>query len=177
MVDEFPLDPDDLRTVAAYAADRAEDVLPFFEQACPSDSRPRDTIDAAWAFARGGRRGKTLRDTAWAALKAAQGCDDAAAEQAARAAMCASSAAYLHPLPRATQIRHILGASAHAARAIELAGDSSPGCGIDYLTRAAQRASPRLVDILKRYPPAPLGGGRVGELLRILDGTLRNPIP
>ena len=87
-----------LSRVTRYAAESAQQVLEIFERAHPADSRPRDAVNAAWTFARGGERGKSLRDTAWAALKAAQDADTAAAGEAARAAMCAASAAYLHPL-------------------------------------------------------------------------------
>jgi hypothetical protein len=30
------------------------------------------------------------------------------------------------------------------------------------------------VDVLKRYPAPPAGGGRVGELIRVLDAGLRS---
>ena len=69
---------------------------------------PRDAIDAAWTFARGGERGKTLRDTAWAALSAARDANTAAAGDAARAAMCAASAAY-PSAGNAHQVKHIWG--------------------------------------------------------------------
>ena len=68
----------DLREVTGYAAESAQEVLEIFERAHPADPRPRDAIDAAWTFARGGKRGKTLRDTAWAAHKAARDADTAA---------------------------------------------------------------------------------------------------
>lgn len=178
MTDGLVLETDDLRAVAAYAAESAADVLAIFERSYPADARPREAIDAAWAFARGGRRVKGLRDAAWAALRAAQDADDLAASQAARAAMCAPSAAFLHPLARATQVRHILGAAAHAARALELASGDTPDAGIAHLDRAARRATPRVVEILCRYPSlasssAPSRRNRVGELLRRLDRILR----
>jgi hypothetical protein len=68
---EIVLSRQDLREVTRYAAESAQAVLEIFESAHPADPRPRDAIDAAWTFARGGERGKTLRDTAWAAHKAA----------------------------------------------------------------------------------------------------------
>src|SRR6476661_6038280 len=111
----------DLREVTGYAAECAEEALAIFERAYPADPRPRAAIKAAWAFARGGKRGKALRDAAWAALKAAGDAGPTAAGEAARAAMSAAGAAYLHPLANATQVKHILGAAAHAARATELA--------------------------------------------------------
>ena len=148
-------------------------MLEFFERAHPADSRPRDAVDAAWTFARGGTRGKTLRDTAWAALRAARDADTAAAGDAARAAMYAASAAYLHPLADAHQVKHILGAAAHAARAAERIADDDRAVGAEHLEQARRRATPAVVDVLKRYPAAPPGGGRVGELLRDLDAALR----
>jgi len=161
----------DLRAVARYAAGSAQDVLEIFERAHPADCRPRDAIDAAWTFARGGKRGKALRDTAWAALKAARDADTAAAGAAARAAMCAASAAYLHPLADAHQVKHILGAAAYAARAAELR--TGEGRDVGHLVQARRRAGRNVVDVLRRYPAAPSGGGRVGELLRHLDEALR----
>lgn len=163
----------DLREVTRYAAESAQEVLEVFERAHPADSRPRDAIDAAWTFARGGERGKTLRDAAWAAQKAARDADTAAAGDAARAALCAASAAYLHPLADAHQVKHILGAAAHAARAAELIAGDNRDVGAEHIEQARRRAAPAVVDVLKRYPAAPPGGGRVGELLRALDEALR----
>ncbi|MFC0626409.1 putative immunity protein [Kribbella deserti] len=171
---EIPLSKQDLREVTAYAAQCAEVVLEIFEQVRPDDSRPRDAVDAAWAFARGGERGKLLRDTAWAAHRAAreEGVTPAA-DNVARAAMAAASAAYLHPLADAHQVKHILGAAVHAARAVELLAGDNPDVGAEHLDQARRHATPAMVEVLKRYPDAPPGGGRVGELLRHLDHTLR----
>ncbi|WP_337993808.1 putative immunity protein [Actinomycetospora straminea] len=168
---EVALTSDDLRAVTGFAAACAESVIDLYETAHPADTRPRDAIDAARAFADGGRRGKALRDVAWAALRAAGETDTPAAEHAARAAMAAASAAYLHPLANATQVRHILGAAAHAARSSELAaGEEAAAAQLDEARRAA---TPVVVAVLERYPAAPPGGGRVGELLRELDAALR----
>jgi hypothetical protein len=170
---EIVLSMQDLREVTRYAAERAREVLEIFERAHPADSRPRDAVDAAWTFARGGERGKTLRDTAWAAQKAARDADTAAAADAARAAMCAASAAYLHPLADAHQVKHILGAAAHAARAVELLAGDDRNVGAEHIEQARRRATAAVVEVLRRYPAAPPGGGRVGELLRDLDTALR----
>jgi hypothetical protein len=164
----------DLRAVTCYAAESAQEVLEIYESAYPDDSRPREAIDAAWTFARGGKRGKTLRDTAWAALKAARDADMAAAGNAARAAMCAASAAFLHPLADAHQVKHMLGAAAHAARAVELIAGDDRTVGAKHIEHACRRATPAVVDVLKRYPTAPPGEGRVGELMRDLDAALRD---
>jgi len=169
----IPLSMHDLREVTGYAAECAQEVLEIFEGAHPDDSRARDAIDCAWTFARGAKRGKTLRDTAWAALRAARDADTAAAGDAARAAMCAASAAYLHPLADAHQVKHILGAAAYAARAAELMAGDDRNVGAEHIEQARGRATPSVVDVLSRYPAAPPGGGRVGELLRDLDEALR----
>ena len=185
------LSMDDLRAVAQFAAECAQDALEIFERVRPTDVRPRDAIEAAWAFARGGRRGRTLRDTAWAALRAAREVEKAHADgaadrvesddagaaagagQAARAAALAASAAYLHPLASADQVKHILGAAAHAARAAELVAGDDRAVGRARIEQARQRATPAVIEVLRRYPTASAGGGRVGALLRELDGILR----
>src|SRR5947209_19988658 len=43
----------ELRAVTGYAAGSAQEVLEIFERAHPADPRPREAVDAAWAFARG----------------------------------------------------------------------------------------------------------------------------
>ena len=174
--DEIVLSMQDLRAVTRYAAESAQDVLKIFESAHPTDSRPRDAIDAALTFACGGKRGKTLRVTALAAQRAARDAETAntaAVGDAARAAMCAASAAYLHPLAEAHQVKHILGAAAYAARATELLAGDDRTVGAASIEQAHRRATPAVVDVLKRYPAAPPGGGRVGELMRALDEALR----
>lgn len=171
---EIALSRQDLREVTRYAAESAQEALEIFERAHPADSRPRDAIDAAWTFAMGGERGKALRDTGWAAHKAARDAGTTAAGDAARAAMYAASAAYLHPLAGAHQVKHILGAAAHAARAAELAAGDDRDVGADHIEHACRRATPAVVDVLRRYPAAPPGGGRAGELLRDLDEALRD---
>ncbi|MFI7544127.1 putative immunity protein [Actinoplanes sp. NPDC049599] len=163
----------ELREVTAYAASCAEPALEIFEADRPDDPRPRAAIGTARAFAGGGVRGKALRDAAWAALKAAKDTNTAAAGEAARAAMAAAGAAYLHPLAKATQVKHILGAAAHAARAAELAAGDDRTVGAERLEQAVRRATPVVIEVLNRFPAAPDGGGRVGELIRALDAGLR----
>jgi hypothetical protein len=165
----------DLRVVTAYAVACAHGVLDLFEQAKPDDDRPRIAIETAQSFADGARRSKALRDGAWSAMRAAKEAREsghAAASEAANAAMAAAGAAFLHPLAKATQVKHILGSAAHAAHAHELAtGD--PDAAVDHLKRVRALATPAVVSVLRRYPAAPRGGGRVGELVRRLDVSLR----
>jgi hypothetical protein len=166
----------ELREVAGYAVACARPALAIFEREYPDDPRPRAAIDAAKVFAEGAERSKLLRDGAWAAHRAAHEARDAgraAASDAARAALAAASAAFLHPLAKATQIKHILGSAAHAARAFELAAGDNPSVGADHLAQSRMLARPVVVDVLRRYPAAPGDGGRVGELIRQLDALLR----
>jgi hypothetical protein len=166
----------ELRQVAAYAVVCARPALAIFERDRPDDRRPRAAIDAAQAFADGGKRTKAIRDSAWAAHRAAQETRDAgqaAASDAARAALAAASAPFLHALAKATQVKHILGSAAHAARALELSAGDDPIVGADHIAQSRILAPPVVVDVLRRYPLAPRGGGRVGELIRQLDASLR----
>ena len=167
----------ELREVAGYAAACARPALAIFERERPGDRRPRAAIDAAQAFAEGAERTKALRDSAWAAQRAAQEARDtgqAAASDAARAALAAAGTAFLHPLARATQVKHILGPAAHAARAFELAAGDAPAAGDAHIAQARTLATPVVTEVLMRYPAAPPGGGRVGELIRRLDASLRS---
>ncbi|MCK2243055.1 MULTISPECIES: putative immunity protein [unclassified Crossiella] len=166
----------ELREIAGYAAACARPALAIFERARPDNPRPRAAIESAQAFAAGAERTKAIRDHAWAANRAYQETRDAgqaAASDAARAAVAAASAAYLHPLAKATQVLHILGAAAHAARAFELDAGTDRSVGEQYIEKARVLASPVVVRVLARYPSAPGGRGRAGELLRALDTALR----
>jgi hypothetical protein len=170
------LSGDELRAVAGYAAACARPALSLFEAERPDDQRARAAVEAGQAFADGARRTKMIRDCAWASMRSAQEARDAgqpAASAAARAAIAASSAAFLHPLSKATQVKHILGAAAYAARAFELAAGGDSTIAAHRIAWARDLAPALVVDVLERYPPAPLHGGRVGDLVRQLDAALR----
>lgn len=171
--DSMELSTDELRATAGYAAVCARGVLPVFEQDVPADPRPREAVDAAQVFAEGGRRTAALRQSAWAAYRAAGEAPSSAAADAARAASHAAAAAYLHPRASAHQVKHVLGAAAHAARAEELAAGDDRRVGAAALERARRHAPAEVTAVLGRLPAAPAGGGRVGELMRALDGALR----
>lgn len=173
MTRDFELTTDELRVVARYVAAHAEDVLPVFERAVSDDPRPRAAIDAAWVFINGAKRSKLQRVTSLDAHRAAAAAPSEAARLAARSAGDAASAAYLHPIAQAGQVGHILRAAASAARIAELTTDD-PGAGDAVLEQARQRATPVLVDVLRRYPPAPDTRGRVGRLMSVLDRSLRS---
>lgn len=164
---------DELRSVARYAAHCAQSTLPLFHAAHPDDRRADEAIEAATRFADGDRRSRLQRAAAVAARAAARQAATPAASHAALAAAAASSAAYLHPLARASQLKHILGAAAHAARAAELAAGDDAIVGLQVLERFRAQAAPELVAVLRRYPTAPTRGNRVAQLLGALDCSLR----
>ncbi|WP_370617290.1 putative immunity protein [Mumia qirimensis] len=170
---DFALTMDELRTVARFAAQSAEQSLPVFEAEDPADPRPRAALDAAWAFADGAPRTALQRTAAVEAHRAAKDVMTEAAQLAARASGDAAAAAYLHPIAKATQVGHILRAAACAARVAELEAAGDAGAAAASLEAARQRATPALIDVLSRYPAAPAGRGRVAELMRTLDSALR----
>lgn len=168
--DEIALSEDELRAVTGFAADCAARVLSVVEAGLPADPRPREAVDAARAFAAGGRRTAALRRAGWAAHRAAGEAGVPAAAEAARAASHAAGAAFLHPRASAHQVRHVLGAAACAARAEELALVDVPAGTLSW---ALDHTPPAVAAVLGRLPAAPTGGGRVGELIRVLDAALR----
>ncbi|MBF6167562.1 exonuclease SbcC [Streptomyces gardneri] len=166
----------ELREVTTFALACAEPVLVIFERDCPDDPRPRAVLDEARRFAAGAKRTKALRVTALDAHRAAKAAREeghSAAFDAASAAGHAGAAAYLHPLAKATQGGHILMSAAHAARALELEAGDDRDVGVDYIRKVTDLAGPIVVNVLMRYPHAPSGRGRVGELWRELDASLR----
>jgi hypothetical protein len=100
------------RLLAAWAADCAEHVLPFFRQARPGDERPRRAIEQARAWVRGEITMTQARTAAFDAHRAAREASGAAAE-AARAAGHAVAVAHMAD--------HELGATAYAIRAVRAA--------------------------------------------------------
>ncbi|GGF31631.1 putative immunity protein [Williamsia phyllosphaerae] len=172
MTDSIALTTEELRAVTRFATNCAREVLAVFENDHPLDGRPRAAIRSAQDFVDGGRRTRFMRISAFAANTAATEATTTAAAHAARSAGHAAAAAYLHPLTNGHQVKHILGSAGHAARAAELA---YPGLfdATRNLRTATEQATSTVVSVLKRYPPAPSGGGRVGELVRELDSALR----
>ncbi|MBC9715817.1 exonuclease SbcC [Streptomyces sp. TRM66268-LWL] len=170
---EFELTMDELRVVARYVVESAQEILPVFEEGVPGDPRPRAAVAAAWEFVNGARRTKLQRTAALDAHRAAKEAPTETARLAARAAGDAAAAAYLHPIAKATQVGHILRGAACAARVAELCAGDDPDVGDKVLEQARQRASPVLIDVLHRYPLAPTGKSRVAHLMSNLDTSLR----
>lgn len=170
---DFPLTMDELRTVARFAAESAQQLLPIFEAEAPDDPRPRAALGAARAFADGAPRTKLQRVTALDAHRAAKEITSEAGQLAARACGDAAAAAYLHPIARATQVGHILRAAACAARVAELEAGGDEGAAARSVKSTCDRATSVLIDILGRYPTAPLGKNRLAQLMSVLDNSLR----
>ncbi len=171
---DFELTIPELRSVARFAADSAREVLPLFERAAPDDGRPRAAIEAAFLFADGATRTNLQRRAATDAHRAAAEAADQMSRLAAGSAGDAAAAAYLHPLAHVTQVGHILRATARAAEAAELEAAGRPEAAEAVLERALLRATPVLLDILHRYPPAINGRSRTAHLMKALDTALRN---
>jgi hypothetical protein len=102
----------DQKTLATWACDCAERVLPYFQRKYPGDDRPRRAIEAGRAWVRTGVfKMADLRKSALAAHAAARDVEgDHAARSAARAAGQAVATAHVP--------RHSLGAAVYAATAV-----------------------------------------------------------
>ena len=107
------------KTLAIWAADCAERVLPYFEEKYPEDTRPRNAIEACREWARTGVfRMADVRKTALAAHAAAREVEeDHAARSAARAAGHAMATAHVST--------HALAAAMYAATAVRDATNST----------------------------------------------------
>src|SRR5262245_41252258 len=106
------LQDSDHRLLAVWAADCAQHVLHFFEQAQPGDDRPRRAIEQAHAWVQGEITMTQARKAAFAANAAAREVSGAAKE-AAHAAGQAVAVAHV--------AAHELGAAAYAIRAVRAA--------------------------------------------------------
>jgi hypothetical protein len=96
-----------------------------------------------------------------------------AAAWAAQAAGDAASAPYLHPIRKAHQVGHVLRAAANAARIAEIEAGDDREAADTVIEQARARATPLLVDVLRRYPAAPVGRSRATQLMSALDAALR----
>lgn len=164
----------DRRIVAAWAADCAERVLGFFEAAAPGDSRPRDAIARARAFARGELSAAEEIRRRFVGGGAAREVGGAAAA-AARAAGQAASVPHMGA--------HALGAAAYAAKAAGLAAPQRPEAlgeeiswQIGHLSTAARAALRQLPPVGENSSgplgPGLLASGVLGAIIRDLQASL-----
>jgi hypothetical protein len=110
------LEDADHHLLAVWAADCAQHVLHFFEEAQPGDDRPRRAIELARAWARGEIGMTEARNSAGHAMGAARELRGAARE-AAYAAGQAAAVAHV--------AAHELGAAAYAIRAARAAAPAN----------------------------------------------------
>lgn len=173
----FTLSLESLRAIGGWAADCAERALSIYETHAGSDARPRAAIDGIREFARGGKRAARLRTLALQAHAAARAIGDPAAAAAARAAGTAAASAYTHPLADVQQTKHIVGAAAYAALALELnhAGDSSVSAA--EVRWAIEHAPSDAREVLLQMPARQAGKSRLDTLLYELDAGIRASPP
>lgn len=93
-----------------WALNRAERVLPYFEEKYPDDDRPRKAVDAARAWVRGEMSLSDVRAAAFGAHAAARDAAGGSARAAARAAGHAAATA------------HVISHAPHAAAYGDFAG-------------------------------------------------------
>lgn len=103
---------DDHRTLALWAADCAERVLPAFEDARPDDDRPRRAIAAARAWARGELSVADVQAAAFAA-------HDAARDAEGRPTVVAAARAAGHAAATGHVPMHATHAAEYARKALE----------------------------------------------------------
>jgi|SRR5829696_2370237 len=116
------MDRQDHGSLALWAADCAEHVLPHFEEKRPGDARPRRAIEAGCAWARGGMKMSEARATAFAA-HAAREADRAEAQAAPRAAGHAAATAHV--------ATHAPRAAAYAVKAAQAADATDPSAAAE----------------------------------------------
>jgi hypothetical protein len=165
----------DRRVVAAWAADCAERVLGVFEAKAPGDSRPRDAIARARAFARGELGVAEEIRRRFVGGGAAREVSDPAAAAAARAAGQAATVAHMGA--------HALGAAAYAAKAAGLATPDRAGAVDEEIRWQLDHMSPATRVALGQLPPVgenpsgPLGpgllaSGLLGTIIRALQESV-----
>jgi len=135
---EMGLDKADHRTLALWAADCAEHVLPYFEEKYPKDDRPRKAVEAGRAWVRDEIACGEARAAAVSAHAAARDADEGAARAAARAAGHAAATAHM-----AGHARH---AAAYAVTAVTYAADAT--------TAAAKERDWQYLHLPKHLRPA-----------------------
>jgi immunity protein 5 of polymorphic toxin system len=170
----FTLSLESLRAIGGWAADCAERAVSVYETRAASDTRPRVAIEGIRAFAAGGKRTARLRSLALAAHAAAREVGDRAAAAAARAAGTAAASAYTHPLADVHQTKHIVGAAAYAALALELDHGGDPRIGEGEARWAIAHAPAEVRAVLLQMPARQAGKSRLDTLLYELDAGIRS---
>lgn len=150
------LSEEDRRVVAIWAADCAERVLPIFELAAPTDTRPRDAIEGVRAFARGEMRVGPVRVLSAKAHAAAREVQVPSATAAARAAGHAAGVAHM-----AAHARGV----AYAAIATGLHNPMNPNAIAEESLGQMNLASRKVREIMCKLPPPRRSGGALATLI------------
>lgn len=153
----------DRRILAGWAADCAERTLSLFETVRHDDTRPREAIAGARAFARAELRIGVARSLAAAAHAAARDADEPAAVAAARATGHAVAVAHM--------ASHAPGV-AYAALARALAAPESEEAALDEVRWQIHHASEDVRAVMRKLPPRPDGVGLLSRLVRQLQSGL-----
>jgi immunity protein 5 of polymorphic toxin system len=169
----FTLTLESLRAIGGWAADCAERALPVYETHPDPDPRPRAAIAGIREFAAGGKRVARLRTLALEAHAAAREVGDPAAAATARAAGVAAASAYTHPLADVHQTKHIVGAAAYAALALELDHDGDPSVADGEVRWAIEHAPSEAREVLLQMPSRQPGKSRLDTILYELDAGIR----
>ena len=158
------LSEDDRRVPAVWAAACAERTLALFETRAVGDTRPRDAVEGARAFARGELKVGPARTLAAQAHAAARDVNEPAATAAARAAGHAVAVAHM--------ASHALGAPAYAATAAALAQPDDPTAAAAIVDWADEQATEAVRTVLRKLPPRTKAPGRLGSLILELQNRL-----
>jgi hypothetical protein len=164
--------------LAAWAADCAERVLELFDAEAAEDSRPRDAIARARAFARGELGVAEEIRRRFIAGGAARDVKSPAAAAAARAAGQAAAIPHMGA--------HALGAAAYAAKAAGLADPDRPEAVSEEVRWQLGHMSPPVRAALRQLPPVGensagplarglLASGLLGRITRDLQAGLSDP--
>ncbi|MGP0051454.1 MAG: putative immunity protein [Solirubrobacteraceae bacterium] len=168
----------DRRIVAGWAADCAERVLGLFEAEAPGDSRPRDAIARARAFACGELDVAGEIRHRFVGGGAARDVSTTAAAAAARAAGQAAAITHMGA--------HALGAAGYAAKATALAAPDRPEAlsqeihwQLEHMSAAARAALEDLPPVGENSSgplgPGLLASGVLGSVIRDLQASLAEP--
>ncbi|WP_332449849.1 putative immunity protein [Methanoculleus sp.] len=151
---------EDRVTMAAWAADCAERVLPLFDEAYPGDGRPRRAIEACRTWVRTGVFSMAeIRGASLGAHAAARDAEEGSAAQfAARAAGQAVATAHVS--------QHAYGAAYYALKAVAAADPANAGVNV---AREREWQAERLPEglreeIMERIVVVEHGGGFVVRL-------------
>ena len=169
----FELSLESLRAIGGWAADSAERVVAEYEAHVAGDPRPRAAIGGIREFAAGGERTAALRTLALAAHAAAREAGDPAATAAAWAAGTAAASAYTHPLADVHQTKHVVGAAAYAALALELDHGGDASVGDAEVRWAIDDAPEEASDVLLNMPAREPGTSRLDMLMYEVDAGVR----